>query len=256
MIAMFDSGLGGLSVWRAVRRKLPSWPISFVADQRYCPYGIRTEDEIQNRSLLIGHWLHSQGAKLIVVACNTATSAAIEALRTELPIPIVGIEPAIKPAAIASQTRSIGVLVTQTTLNGKRFRQLLERYAIDVNVMAIPVTGWVECVETGDLNSPKVQKIVEDALLPLQGRNIDHIVLGCTHYPFLSKKISSVLGEHVVLIDPAQAVARQVAKLLCGQSPAKQSGCRFYTSAPNIEDMRRVVPQLIGASADVSCLQL
>lgn len=252
MIAMFDSGLGGLSVWRAVNDLLPDWPISFVADQAYCPYGTRPLAEIQSRSLRIARWLHGQGAELIVVACNTATSAAIETLRAELPIPIVGVEPAIKPAAASSRTGCIAVLATPSTLNGERFHLLVQRYAGSTEVLTVPVEGWVERVEAGDLDSPQVRVLVESVVGPLVRRGIDRIVLGCTHYPFLAKLIGHVAGQHIELVDPAQAVARRIAELLRGHTPGHKLEHHFYTSLVDTSGMRHVLPQLIGIEAEVA----
>lgn len=252
MIAMFDSGLGGLSVWRALTRTLPDWSVSYLADQAYCPYGPRSQAEITQRSLRIGHWLHAQGASLLVVACNTATSAAVDAMRRELPIPVVGIEPAVKPAAAASRSGRIAVLATQSMLKSARFRSLLQRHAGAVEVLSRPGRGWVECVEAGDLDSPHVRQLVADVVQPLVQENIDHIVLGCTHYPFLAPLIREIAGSGIALDDPAEAIARRVADLLDGQQPAQHFGYRFYTTAADTSGMAAVLPRLIGQSFPVA----
>jgi glutamate racemase len=246
MIAMFDSGLGGLSVWRAFSRALPDWSVTYLADQAYCPYGPRTQAEITQRSLRIAHWLHQRGATLLVVACNTATSAAVEAIRRELPIPVVGVEPAVKPAAAASRTGRIAVLATQSMLKSARFRSLLQRHAGEVEVLSRPGRGWVECVEAGDLDSPHARKVVTDVVQPLLHENIDHIVLGCTHYPFLAPLIREVAGDGITLDDPAEAIARRAAELIGTQTPQQHFGYRFYTTSADTTGMATVLPRLIG----------
>lgn len=248
---MFDSGLGGLSVWRAFSRALPDWSVSYLADQAYCPYGPRSQAEITQRSLRIAHWLCGQGATVLVVACNTATSAAVDAMRRELPIPVVGIEPAVKPAAAASRTGRIAVLATQAMLRSARFRSLLQRHAGDVEVLSRPGRGWVECVEAGDLDSPHARKVVADVIVPLLQENIDHIVLGCTHYPFLAPLIRELTGDSIALDDPAEAIARRAAELIAGQLPAQHFGYRFYTTAADTAGMQAVLPRLIGQSFPV-----
>lgn len=248
---MFDSGLGGLSVWRAVSRALPDWSIAYLADQAYCPYGPRSQAEITQRSLRIARWLHQQGATLLVVACNTATSAAVDAMRRELPIPVVGIEPAVKPAAAESRTGRIAVLATQAMLKSARFRSLLQRHAGRVEVLSRPGRGWVECVEAGDLDSPHTRKLVTEVVAPLLQENIDHIVLGCTHYPFLAPLIRDITGDAVALDDPAEAIARRVIDLIDGRMPQQDFGYRFYTTAADTAEMAKVLPRLIGQSFPV-----
>jgi len=258
MIAMFDSGLGGLSIWRAVQATLPSWPITYLADQAYCPYGGRSKAEIIERSLKIGHYLHRQGASLLVVACNTATTAAVASLRQHLPIPIVGVEPAIKPAAAASKTGRIAVLATQATLASERVQALLDKHAGEVEVLRRPGLGWVEQVEAGELNSALTRSRVAEVVGPLLQENIDHIALGCTHYPFLSPLIRELTGEQIALYDPAEAIARRVGSLL------QQHGCdsmgdrcyRFITTAEDTQPMAAVLPLLIGHDYAVESLSL
>ncbi|MBA8735788.1 glutamate racemase [Chromobacterium violaceum] len=248
MIAMYDSGLGGLSVWRAVRAALPDWPITYLADQAYCPYGPRSRDEIIARALKVGHYLVSQGATILVVACNTATTAAIAALRAELSLPIVGIEPAIKPAAAMSRTGRIAVLATEYTLASERVKTLLDDHAGDVDVLRRAGHGWVEQVEAGELSSERTRALVRKVVEPLMGENIDHIALGCTHYPFLAPLIREVTGDGIQLYDPAEAIARRVCDLL------RRHGCdsqgdryyRFITTSDDAGEMALRLPQLIG----------
>ncbi|BEV73744.1 MULTISPECIES: glutamate racemase [unclassified Paludibacterium] len=245
MIAMFDSGLGGLSVWRAVTRALPQWPVSYFADQAYLPYGEKTREQLTERSLRIGRFLADQGAAILIVPCNTATSAAVDAMRQALPLPIIGIEPAVKPAAAASRTGRIAVLATEFTLKSARFRSLLQRHAGKVEVLPRPGTGWVEQVESGDLDSAQARDTVRQVIEPLLTENVDHIVLGCTHYPFLAPLIREIAGPDVILDDPADAIARRAVALLAGKMPAQPHDYRFYTTA-NPADMSDVLPVLIG----------
>ena len=258
MIAMHDSGLGGLSIWRAVRAALPDWPITYLADQAYCPYGPRSRQQIIDRSLAIGHYLMSQGATILVVACNTATTVAISALRRELPIPIVGVEPAIKPAAAASQTGRIAVLATQATLASERVQILLDTHANGVEVLRRPGHGWVEQVEAGELDSPLTRQVVANVVLPLLTQNIDHIALGCTHYPFLSPLIRELTGEQIALYDPAEAIARRVDSLLQqhGSDSIGDHCYRFITTAPDTQPMASMLPLLIGHAHAVESLLL
>ncbi len=249
---MFDSGLGGLSIWRAVSKALPDWPITYLADQAYAPYGSRSRAEITRRTLQAGHFLEQQGAKLLVVACNTATTVAVKALRRELAIPIVGVEPAIKPAAAASRNGRIGVLATPATLASDRVRSLIEQHADGVAVLSQPGTGWVERVEAGDLDSAHTRKVVSEALAPLLRERVDHIVLGCTHYPFLEPLIRELAGDGVTLDDPAHAIARRVRSLLADQAaPGRLPRYRFITTSPDACDMAAHLPAMIGAAYPV-----
>ncbi|WP_208108169.1 glutamate racemase [Paludibacterium purpuratum] len=242
---MFDSGLGGLSVWRAVARALPDWPVTYLADQAYLPYGSKSREELTERSLRIGHFLHQQGAALLVVACNTATSAAVDVMRRELPIPIVAIEPAVKPAALASHSGRIAVLATEFMLQSARFRSLLQRHAGTVEVLPRPGRGWVELVEAGELDSQAAKEKVAAVVEPLLAEHVDHIVLGCTHYPFLAPLIRELVGPDMVLDDPADAIARRAADLLAGMTPSQPAGYRFYTT-DDPAHMSDVLPVLIG----------
>ena len=257
MIAMYDSGLGGLSVWRAVRAALSAWPITYLADQAYCPYGQRSRQEIIERSLKVGHYLVSQGATILVVACNTATTAAVSSMREQLPIPIVGIEPAIKPAAAMSRTGRIAVLATEYTLASDRVKALLDAHAGDVEVLRRPGHGWVEQVEAGELDSERTRQLVRQVVAPLLDQDIDHIALGCTHYPFLAPLIRELTGDGIQLYDPAEAIARRVCDLLRQHGGDSQGDgyCRFISTADG-NDMALRLPQLIGRSDPVESVPL
>ncbi len=213
-IGVFDSGVGGLSVWRAIERLLPEVPTIYLADQAYCPYGDKSPERIAERSLAIARYLYGQGCRLLVVACNTATAAAIGTLRHIWGgrMPIVGMEPALKPAVLQTQTGHIGLLATAGTLNGRLFRETKARFAEHVTVHSCIGHGLVECVEAGHIQTPQTMALLAQYLAPMLSDRIDHLVLGCTHYPFLIPALEELLPAGVVVVEPAEAVARQVAR--------------------------------------------
>lgn len=225
-VGVFDSGLGGLSVLRALRAQLPHESIVYVADSLYAPYGDRDDDFIAERTLAIGQWLVTQGAKLLVVACNTATAQSIAMVRERLPIALVGVEPGIKPAALQSKTRVAGVLATQVTLRSARFQSLLERYAADCRFLCQPGHGLVQAIERCDIGSSELRALLQSYLQPMLDAGADTLVLGCTHYPFLDAAIRDIVGERMTLIDTSVAIARQVERVL------GQSGLLAATNAP------------------------
>jgi len=214
-IGIFDSGVGGLSVLRAIRAQLPHEDIIYFADQARVPYGSRSLAEIRQFSEEITRFLLRQDAKLIVVACNTASAAALKTLRKTFPqIPFVGMEPALKPAAEQTASGIVGVLATPATFQGELYASVVERFASDVTVLQDTCLGLVEEIESGALDSPSTRGILTDALRPMLGRGLDTVVLGCTHYPFVIPLIEEIAGENVRVIDPAPAVARQVERRL------------------------------------------
>ncbi|RME85620.1 MAG: glutamate racemase [Caldilineae bacterium] len=217
-IGVFDSGLGGLSIWRALRARLPHEHLLYLADQAHVPYGSRPPAQVERLSRAAAGWLIGQGCKLVVVACNTATAVALDSLRAGFPhIPFVGLEPAIKPAGERTRTGRVGVMATPGTLAAARFDRLLERFAEDVTVYTRVCPGLVEAVEAGCLDGPEISARLRAYLNPLVEAGIDHLVLGCTHYPFLAPVIQEVVGPRVTLIDPAPAVARQVDRVLASR---------------------------------------
>jgi glutamate racemase len=248
-IAIFDSGLGGLSILREVRRRLPEHDLVYLADSAYCPYGPRPAGEVRARARAIGRWLVEQGAALLVVACNTASSAALDLLRAELPIAVVGMEPGLKPAAAASRSGRIGVLATSNTLAGARFAALVERYAEGVEVITQPCPGLVELVEAGELDGPAARALVERYVTPLLDRGVDTLVLGCTHYPFLRSTIGEIAGPHVAIVDTGPAVASQVARVAALRGLAAGQGrARFWTTGDAAQvttAARRVLKQAV-----------
>lgn len=215
MIGVFDSGSGGLSVLKEIIRLLPDEQYVYFADNAFCPYGEKTAAEIRSRAHVITDRLLAEGAGIIVVACNTATAAAIADLRESYPdIPFIGMEPAVKPAAIGTRTGVIGVLATAGTLKGSKYLNTKGKYEDDVKIVEHVGQGFVELVEACDLDSPKAEEIVRESVTPLLAECADTIVLGCTHYPFLAPVIQRIAGDDVTVIDPAPAVARQTVKVM------------------------------------------
>lgn len=213
-IGLFDSGIGGLSIWQAVTHLLPDEATCYFADSAYCPYGHRPLEEIRARSAIIGRFLLEQDCTLIVVACNTASAAALESLRAEFDIPIIGLEPAIKPAAQATRTGHIGVLATEGTFQGALFQHTRQRYANGVQVHVRIGTGLVEQVEAGQFDAPATEALLRQYLEPMLTAGVDQLALGCTHYLLLIPLIERIVAGRAAVLDPAQAVARQVQRIL------------------------------------------
>lgn len=214
-IGIFDSGCGGLSVYRELIKVLPRERFLYYSDNAHCPYGEKTAAYIQQRARVITEELLAKGADIIVVACNTATAAAIGTLREEYPaVPFVGMEPAVKPAALGTQSGVIGVLATAGTLKGSKYLNTRGLYEDDVRIVEHVGQGFVELVEAGKLDGPETEATVRASLQPLLDAGADKIVLGCTHYPFLRPVIERIAGPAVQVIDPAPAVARQTLRLL------------------------------------------
>ena len=214
-IGIFDSGSGGLSVYREIVKLLPYERYIYFADNAHCPYGEKSAAYIQDRARAITDILLGMGADIIVVACNTATAAAIAMLREEYPqISFVGMEPAVKPAALGTKTGVIGVLATAGTLKGSKYLKTKGRFEDNVHIVEHVGEGFVELVEKGILDGPEAEATVRASLQPLLDAGADRIVLGCTHYPFLKPLIEAVAGPEVQVIDPAPAVARQTVRML------------------------------------------
>jgi glutamate racemase len=222
-IGVFDSGVGGLSVLHHIRQTLPDERLIYVADSGHVPYGDKSPEYIEQRSLALTRFLIAQGADAIVIACNTATAAAAATLRSQFAIPIVGMEPAVKPAAAATKSGVVGVLATTGTLESARFAALLERYGEEVEIVTQGCPGLVELVERGDLAGPDARALVERYTAPLLARGADTLILGCTHYPFLAPLIRDVVGPDVILIDTGAAVARQLQRRIAAELPGRES---------------------------------
>lgn len=214
-IGIFDSGSGGLSVYRELKKLLPQERYLYFSDNAHCPYGEKTAEYIQDRARTITDFLLEKGADIIVVACNTATAAAIATLRAEYPeVPFIGMEPAVKPAALGTKSGVIGVLATAGTLKGSKYLHTRGRFEDNVRIVEHVGEGFVELVEAGKLDGKQAQDTVRASLQPLLDKGADIIVLGCTHYPFLQPVIERLAGPSVQVIDPAPAVARQTLHIL------------------------------------------
>jgi glutamate racemase len=235
-IGVFDSGLGGLSVLRHARARLPDEDFLYVADSGHAPYGERSADWIRERCLELGGFLIGHGAKALLIACNTATAAAAATLRERWPqLPVIGMEPAVKPAAAATRSGTVGVLATTGTLASARFAALLDTFGRDVHVVTRSGSGLVEAVERGELDTPVTRALVESHVAPLIAEGADVIVLGCTHYPFLRPLIEQVAGPAVGVIDTGDSVARQLVRKLDAAGLRRSGhagGERFWSSAP------------------------
>jgi len=248
-IGIFDSGVGGISVLRHIRLVLPGEDILYVADSRYAPYGNKSPGFIAERAIKLSEFLISQGAKALVVACNTATAAAASQLRERYSVPIIAMEPAVKPAAAATKTGVIGVLATSGTLKSAQFAGLLEHYGQHVQVVTQACHGLVECIERGELEAAATRALLGRYVQPLLDANADTIVLGCTHYPFVRELIEQLVGKDVVLVDTGAAVANQLKhrlqaqNLLDNETVAGQ--VKFWTNNP-APDAERIICQLWG----------
>lgn len=255
-IGIFDSGVGGLSVLRAVRAQMPEESVIYFGDQGHIPYGPRPMEQIREFSEAITNFLLERDAKIIVVACNTASAAALKYLRERFPaMQFVGMEPAVKPAAETTQTGKVGVLATPATFQGALYASVVERFANGVELFQDTCPGLVQQIEGGKLDGgPVTRKILEDALHPMLEKNIDTVVLGCTHYPFVIPLIEEIVGENVRVIDPAPSVARQVKRLLEAGGTRSDSSVRgvvrFYTSG-DPQALKSLLPVLLGESGDV-----
>lgn len=254
-IGVFDSGVGGLSVLRALRAQMPAEAVMYFADQGHVPYGPRPLEEVRLFSEAITRFLLDQGAKLIVVACNTASAAALHYLRQTFPnIPFVGMEPAVKPAAETTHTGVVGVLATPATFQGALYASVVERFANGVTLLPHTCPGLVGQIERGDLDSPATRAILEQALVPMLARGIDTVVLGCTHYPFVIPLIQQIVGASVRVIDPAPAVARQTARLLAAsgrQADRREAGAMTFYTSGDADAFASLLPRLLGESGSV-----
>ncbi len=216
MIGFFDSGFGGLCILEAFLKECPGESVFYIADNSRCPYGDKSAEEIRERSAeIVDELVNVHKCRMVVVACNTATAAAIDFLRAEYPaIPFVGLEPAIKPAALASKSGVVGVFATRGTLGGRLYRETKERFAKDVTVLATVADEWVALVEAGDTASPRAERLVREKVEPVLKAGADNLVLGCTHFPHLRKLIEKVAAGRAEVVDSSAAVAKQARRLL------------------------------------------
>jgi len=259
MIGIFDSGVGGLSVLRAVRARLPGCSIIYLGDQAHVPYGPRPLAEVRAFSEAVTRCLLGQGADLIVVACNAASAAALHGLREKFPAtPFVGMEPALKPAAETTRSGVVGVLATPATFQGPLYASVVERFARGVTVLEDTCPGLVAQIERGDLNGPLTRAILEAALRPMLTQGMDTVVMGCTHYPFVIPLIQEICGPGVCVIDPAPSVAQQVERVLpgCAREPRADAPpeLRCLTSGP-LEPFATLLPRLLGGCCAPTALE-
>jgi len=213
-IGVFDSGVGGLSVAREIRHALPHERLLYVADTAYCPYGDRPVDEVRTRALAVGRYVEAAGAKLVVTACNTASGAALEDLRAALSVPVVGLEPAVKTAVARTRAGRVGVMATSGTIRSERFARLLRAHGDGVQVLPQACPGLADLIEEGHLDGERLRARLQELTRPLREAGVDMVVLGCTHYAFVSAPLAEVLGPGVTLVDSAPAIARRTAHLL------------------------------------------
>ncbi len=245
-IGLFDSGVGGTSIWKEVHALLPNENTIYLADSKNAPYGLKTKDEIIHLSCKNTELLLEENCKIIVVACNTATTNAIKELRAKYDVPFIGIEPAIKPAAIQSKTQTIGILATKGTLSSALFYENVAKHP-NITIIEQIGHGLVQLIENGDLDSPEMKELLESYLLPMVEKNIDYLVLGCSHYPYLIPQIKKIIPPSIEIIDSGEAVAKQTKKILEELqliNPSKgNSTLVFYTNS-NPEVLKKIVKPL------------
>ncbi len=264
VIGICDSGVGGLSVWHEIRRRLPDVATRYLADQAHMPYGDRPVEEVRRLTEGIARFLLAQGAQIIVIACNTMSAAALHALRANFPdTAFIGMEPALKPAIEQTRSGVVGVLATQGTLEGGLFANLLIRYADGVRVLPQACPGLADAVERGALDATETQALLRRYLDPMLHAGVDQLVLGCTHYPFLRPSIEAIVGPGVTVIDPALAVARQTARILAKVCPKEtladfhHGKHVFYTSGDGAtfgRVIQRLLPSFAATPPDVQAV--
>jgi len=213
-IGIFDSGVGGTSIWKEIHQLLPFENTTYLADSKHAPYGYKSKEEILALSFKNTEFLLERNCKLIVVACNTATTNAISQLRANYSVPFIGIEPAIKPAALHTHTKNIGILATQGTLSSDLFHQTAQAFTNSIKITEVVGEGLVPMIESGDLDSPKLLELLRSYVAPMLAAKVDHIVLGCSHYPYLIPQLRSLIPKDIKIIDSGAAVARQTQSVL------------------------------------------
>ena len=237
-MGLFDSGIGGTSIWTEIHELMPEEDTIYLADSKNAPYGKKSKEEIIDLCIKNTEFLLDKNAKIIVVACNTATTNAIKELRSMYDIPFIGIEPAIKPAAIHSKTQTVGILATKGTLSSELFNKTVEIFQ-DTKIVEQVGYGLVELIENGAINSPKMTKLLHSYLQPMIDQNIDYLVLGCSHFPYLIPQIRKVLPNHIKIIDSGEAVAKQTQKILAEKvgihsAPHKSNNLFFSNTDPKV----------------------
>ena len=237
-IGLFDSGIGGTSIWKEVHALMPYENTIYLADSKNAPYGLKSKDEIIALSCKNTEFLLENNCKIIVVACNTATTNAIKELRAKYDVPFIGIEPAIKPAALQSKTQKIGILATKGTLNSELFHKSVANHP-DVTIIEQIGHGLVQLIENGDMNSAEMEELLKSYLNPMMEKNIDYLVLGCSHYPYLIPQIKKIIPSQIKIIDSGEAVAKQTQKILeqnnlLNHSKRKSSQIFYTNSEPEV----------------------
>jgi glutamate racemase len=248
-IGVFDSGVGGLSVLKAISRALPNRQLVYLADSANAPYGDRSDDFIQDRVMAMAKWLTDRQVSAIVVACNTATSVAVNQLRAAVSIPVIAIEPPIKPACQLSKNTRIGVMATTRTVASNNVKELIERYGVGRQVFLQACPGLVTQIETGQIDCAQTRALLSQYLAPLIEKQIDTLVLGCTHYPFLKDQIQALVGADVTILEPADAVARELARRLINQVTRHKTE-RFFSNT-DLVVATKVMSLLWGAAVSV-----
>lgn len=257
-IGIFDSGVGGLSVLREIRDQFPREDLIYIADQIHVPYGIRSRQQVLEYSEGIIRFLIREGVKIIVLACNTASAVALADLRKKYPdLPFVGMEPAVKPAAEETSTGVVGVLATPATFQGDLYASTVEKFARGVKVLQDTCPGLVDQIESGKIDHPRTREILQKALDPMLKQNVDKVVMGCTHYPFVIPIIKEIVGDQVRVIDPAPAVARQTGRLLESYSLEAngENGSVVFHSTGDPVKLAENISDLIGIKTIVGELQ-
>lgn len=250
-IGLFDSGVGGTSIWKEIHQLLPYENTIYLADSKHAPYGVKSKEEIIELSFKNTEFLLEKNCKLIVVACNTATTNAIKELRTKYDVPFIGIEPAIKPAANHSKTNIIGILATKGTLNSDLFHEKVQSYT-NVKIIEQIGDGLVQLIENGNIETPEMKTLLERYLNPMIEQNIDYLVLGCSHYPYLIPEIQKILPQKIKIIDSGEAVAKQTKSILEQKNLMKESKENyqfFYTNSNPT-----VLKNILGFEKDISYL--
>jgi glutamate racemase len=239
MIGVFDSGVGGLTVLSSVARLMPDTSLVYVADKANAPYGDLTLTKLVQRSRLITQWLIAKGCTLIVIACNTATAAAIDILRTEFDVPIVGVEPGVKPAAISSQTQCIGIMATTNTVASVRYQKLLERFLPSVNIVSQGCAGLADAIEQ---DSEQIEVLLKRYSEPLIAQGADQIVLGCTHYPLVKSQLKALVAEPIQIVDTSDAIALEVQRqyLSLTSAQATKQPIELYSTGSNASMARTI----------------
>jgi len=249
-IGLFDSGIGGTSIWKEVVKLLPNEKTIYLADSKNAPYGEKSAEEILSLSIKNTEFLISKGCKIIIVACNTATTNAIDYLRKNYNIPFIGIEPAIKPAALFSKTGAIGILATKGTLSSVLFEKTAKEYTKNIITIEQDGEGLVKLIETGNFNSEDTKQLLKKYLDPMLQFNIDHLVLGCTHYPFLIPQIKEIIGENIHIIDSGEAVSNQTKAILVKNNLlCETKNCNPHEFYINIE--KEVLVQILNATSEI-----